>query len=453
MDVHTAVISVPDAGLRAIRVLEEAGHEAWLVGGFVRDALRGAPVHDLDIATAAAWQQAAAAFAQAGYAVHETGTAFGTVTVVVDGSPIEVTTYRSDGDYLDSRHPASVSFVGSIDEDLARRDFTMNAMAYHPVRGLHDPYGGRHDIGQHLIRAVGNAGHRFAEDALRILRGIRFCAQLGYRIDEATLQAMRDQAAGLRAIAAERVFGELDRLLVGGHAGSAIVACPDVLAYVVPEIAAMAGCPQNTPYHIYDVLGHTARVVDASPATPLSRWSALFHDAGKPCCRRTDAAGRDHFLGHAAESARIAEASLVRLKAPSALRADVCMLVANHEWFVPDTDAAVLRALRKFGGRVELYRALLDLQVADQSAKAPDATERLDAARRLQRRLDAVLDAGRPFGLSQLAIGGNDLIAAGWQPGPTLGATLGMLLDAVIDGSLENEPEALLAYASQHRGA
>ena len=448
-----AVIPVPDAGLRAIRLLEEAGHEAWLVGGFVRDALRGASVHDLDIATAATWQQTAATFTRAGCAVHETGTAFGTVTVVVDGSPIEVTTYRSDGDYRDSRHPDSVSFVGSIDEDLARRDFTMNAMAFHPERGLHDPYDGRGDIGQRIIRAVGNAEARFAEDALRIIRGIRFCAQLGYRIDETTLQAMRAQAAGLQAIAAERVFGELDRLLIGEHAGSAIVACPDVLSYALPEIAPMAGCPQNTPYHIYDVLGHTARVVDASPATPLSRWAALFHDAGKPRCRRTDAAGRDHFLGHAAESARIAETALMRLKAPSTLRADVCMLVANHEWFIPDTDPAVLRALRKFGGRVDLYRALLDLQVADQSAKALDATERLDAARKLQRRLESVLHAGRPFGLSQLAIGGNDLIAAGWQPGPALGATLDMLLDAVIDGTLENAPEALLAYASQHKDA
>lgn len=448
---ETVDISVPAQGVRAVELLEAAGFEAWLVGGFVRDAVRCETVHDLDIATAATWQEAEALFGRAGCAVHETGVSFGTITVVVDGLPIEVTTYRSDGSYRDARHPESVSFVGSIEEDLARRDFTVNAMAFHPVRGLVDPHGGLQDIASRTIRAVGDPQTRFEEDALRILRGVRFCAQLGYTIEPATRAAMAQACDRLSAVSVERCFSEFERLLLGDFAGDALLACPDILCTVVPAIAEMAGCPQNTPYHKYDVLGHTARVVDASPVTPTSRWAALFHDAGKPRCRRTDERGRDHFKGHAAAGAEIARETLARLKAPTALRQDVAELVRLHEWFVPDTDESALRVLRKLQGNVSFYRALLALQVADSSAKAPGATERGEAARRMQARLDRVLAEERPFTVAQLALGGDDLIAAGWQPGPALGAMLGELLEQVIAGRLRNSADELLSYASLHK--
>ena len=448
---NTTNIAIPAGGLLAIELLEDAGFEAWCVGGFVRDSIRRAPVHDLDIASSAPWQDAARVFRRAGLAVHETGTAFGTVTVIAGGSPIEVTTFRADGGYRDSRHPETVAFVGSIDEDLARRDFTINAMAWHPTRGLRDPFGGLRDLEAGLIRAVGVPAQRFAEDALRILRGIRFASELGFSIEGETLAAMQAHACSLGAISVERVFSELDRMLCGDAAGSALLACPEAVAAVIPEVGAMAGCPQNTPYHIYDVLGHTARVVDGSPATSLSRWSALLHDVGKPACRTTDAAGRDHFKGHAHVGARIAHDVLARLKAPTKLREEAHLLVSYHEWFMPPTETAVLRALRKLDGRLDLFRALLALQVADSLAKAPGITERLEAARTTQGILEEVIARGAPFTLAQLAVNGGDLIAAGWQPGPELGQTLAQLLDAVIDGELENSRETLLAYALTHR--
>ncbi|MDO4401029.1 MAG: HD domain-containing protein [Coriobacteriia bacterium] len=433
-----------------IDLLEQAGFEAWCVGGFVRDAFRGAAVHDLDIATNAPWRESARVLRDGACSVHETGTAFGTITAVVDGNAIEVTTFRSDGTYRDARHPDSVTFVEAIEDDLARRDFTVNAMAYHPTRGLRDPFGGKRDLEAGLIRAVGEPEKRFREDALRILRGIRFASQLGFKIEDATLQAMHANAASLRAISAERVFTEIDRMLMGDHVLQALLACPDVIGQVLPEIAAMNGCPQNTPYHIYDVYEHTAHVVADSPATPVSRWAAFFHDVGKPVCRYTDSSGRDHFKGHASQGAEIARDALVRLKAPVHLRDDVFTLVRLHEWFVPATEQAVLRALNKLDGRVELYRALLALQIADSGAKAPGVTERLEAAQRMSIVLEQVLGQDLPFTVKQLAVNGGDLLAAGWVPGPHLGSTLDELLDAVMDGRVQNTREALLEYASRH---
>ena len=446
----TGCIAVPPAGIRVIDLLEQAGYEAWCVGGFVRDAFRGAAVHDLDIATSAPWHESARVLRDGGCGVHETGTAFGTITAVEDGNPIEVTTFRSDGTYRDARHPDSVTFVETIEDDLARRDFTVNAMAYHPTRGLRDPFGGKHDLESKVIRAVGVPEERFSEDALRILRGLRFASQLGFRIEDATLRAMRAHASSLRAISAERVFTEIDRMLMGEHVLQALLACPDVIGAVLPEITAMHGCPQNTPYHIYDVYEHTAHVVADSPATHVSRWAAFFHDVGKPVCRHTDASGRDHFKGHASQGAEIARDALMRLKAPVHLRDDVFTLVRLHEWFVPASEQAALRMLNKLDGRVELYRALLALQIADSGAKAPGVTERLEAAQRMRATLEQVLAQDLPFTVKQLAVNGSDLLAAGWTPGPHLGSTLNELLEAVMDGRVQNHREALLEYASLH---
>lgn len=443
-------IALPRPALIALQTLEDAGYEAWCVGGFVRDALRGESVHDLDIATSAPWRETCRLFRAQGFAAHETGTAFGTVTVVVEDSPIEVTTFRADGSYLDSRHPSSVRAVSSINEDLARRDYTMNALAYHPSRGFCDPFGGEDDLRRGIIRAVGDASTRFQEDALRIMRGLRFASQLGFSLEDDTALAMRQEAWRLRQVAVERVRIELERLLTGQGACEVLIGFWDVLAVVLPELEAMAGCPQNTPYHIYDVLGHSAHVIAASPATPLSRWAALFHDVGKPSSRTVDSRGRDHFKGHALVGSAIARKALRRLKAPAHLTDDVCLLVERHECYAGDTDASVLRALNALGGRTDLYRALLQLQMADNSAKAPGVTERAMMAHAAARRFERLMREGAPFTLAQLAVDGNDLIAAGWKPGPRLGAILDEMLQAVMDGALQNDREALLRYASMH---
>ena len=288
-------IDLPEDALALLSILDAAGFEAWAVGGFVRDALLGRACSDIDIACSAMWADTKRVCEQAGLRTHETGVAHGTITVICGDSAFEVTTFRSDGQYKDGRHPDSVSFVSSIEEDLARRDFTINAMAWRPDRGLVDPFGGKADIQLGVIRAVGDPHQRFAEDALRILRACRFSAELGYAVEPCTYQGMLENKGLLSKISAERVTHELQKLVLGPHAGDALLACVDALSAVLPELVAMKGFDQQTPYHIFDVLEHTARVVDGVPPYPLVRWAALFHDMGKPACFFKDENGTGHF--------------------------------------------------------------------------------------------------------------------------------------------------------------
>ena len=245
-----------------------------------------------------------------------------------------------------------------------------------------------------VISAPGDPNAFFTENPLRILTCARLSAKQALPVEERTLESACSTAAGLRSCDIAAVFNEIGSMLLGAGAGAAIMAFSEALAQVIPAIGAMAGCPQNTPYHIYDVLEHTARVVDGSPATPTSRWAALLHDSGKPQCRRTDCNGRDHFKGYARAGADIARETLTRLNAPADLTADVCRLIRLHEWFVLNTDEDIQAALLELDGRVDLYRALLALQVADSSAKAPDATERRDHALKLQARLESLVAQG-----------------------------------------------------------
>ena len=294
-------LRVPIYALRAVEVLEDAGFEAWIVGGWVRDALRGSFAHDIDITTSATWQQSKAAFVAAGIPVHETGIAYGTVTAVVEQHPIEVTTYRCDGEYLDGRRPDSVQFVSRIEEDLARRDFTINAMAYHPKRGLLDLYGGQEDLSARVIRAVGEPSVRFTEDALRMLRALRFACRLSFSIEEKTHQALIECAPLLSQVAAERIGSEVAQIVEAGHSAHAIKLGFPVLAVAIPELLPLQNFDQRSPYHAYDVLEHTARVCSATEAftagcaTPALRWAALLHDIAKPEMFSVDADGRGHF--------------------------------------------------------------------------------------------------------------------------------------------------------------
>ena len=273
-------LPVPPQARRVIEVLEAAGFEAWCVGGFVRDSLLGRPVSDIDIACSALWPQTEEACLAAGMRVHRTGEKHGTVTVVCDDAAFEVTTFRVDGAYSDARHPDEVRFVRSLKEDLARRDFTINALAYHPLRGLADPFGGLEDARRGIIRTVGDPAQRFGEDALRILRACRFSSQLGFSLDGATYQAMLEGKRGLLRVSSERITAELQKLLLGGNVRDALLQTVDVLSAVLPELVAMKGFDQCTPYHCHDVLEHTARAVAGTPPYPLVRWAALFHDMG-----------------------------------------------------------------------------------------------------------------------------------------------------------------------------
>lgn len=439
-------IPLPDYATHALEVLEGAGYEAWCVGGFVRDSLMGRTGADIDIATSATWQEAADAFRAQGWAAHETGTAHGTITAVVSGEPIEVTTYRIDGSYSDGRHPDSVTFVRDISCDLMRRDFTINAIAYHPARGLFDPQGGAADIAAGLIRAVGEAHCRFAEDALRILRACRFSSQLGFSIEPTTMRAMEACAGRMAHLASERIAKELQGFVCGRFVHDALMTCVDVLAQIVPELSAMKGFDQKTPYHVYDVLEHTAYVMQNTPPYPLVRWAALFHDMGKPQAFSTDEAGVGHFYGHAALSMELAQSVMKRLKMPPSMISDVLALVKYHDDVVEPTPKAVKRMLGRLGGRTDLFRALCDLKRGDALAQAPHCRSRTAHADKLDRVLDAVLEAQEAFSLKDLAIKGDDLIALGIKPGPDIGRLLDGALEAVIDEQVPNERAALLSF-------
>lgn len=445
-------IEVPGSALRVIETLEAAGFEAWCVGGFVRDSLLGRPVADVDIACSALWQDAARACERAGIRVHETGTKHGTITVVCDGEAFEVTTYRVDGTYSDARHPDTVRFVRTIDEDLARRDFTINALAYHPQRGLADPFGGIEDARRGVIRTVGDPKLRFEEDALRILRACRFASQLGFSIDPSTYAAMLAGKAGLLRVSAERITAELQKLLLGDAVRDTILKTADVLAAVLPELVAMKGFDQCTPYHRYDVLEHTARAVAGTPPYPLVRWAALFHDMGKPGAFFREASGRGHFYGHAKISVALARGIMGRLTFSSAFRDRVLLLVERHDDVIEATPKAVKRTLARMGGDVDLFRALCDLKHGDASAQAPEyAEERMRRADDLRRVLDEILAADEAFTLKRLAVNGRDALDAGIAQGPAIGAALAAALDAVIDGRVPNEREKLQAFLEEWR--
>lgn len=436
-------ICLPVPVRTAIDCLEHAGHTAYAVGGGVRDSLRGADPHDWDLATSARPEQTCAALA--GYPVALTGAKHGTVTAKVGGMALEITTYRAESGYTDGRRPDTVRFLPRIEDDLARRDFTVNAMAYHPVRGLCDPFGGQADLEHGLIRAVGDPDKRFAEDALRILRGVRFVSKTGFSIERQTALAMRRQLARLDGIAHERVFDELTGLLTGRYAGRALRACRDILAAVLPEIAPMFGLCQHNPHHRYDVWEHTVRAVEAVPADPVLRWVLLLHDSGKPHAYTMGEDGIGHFKGHPAISRDLAERALARLRAPAALRETVCDLVALHDYPLGQEEKIIRRRLAKLGE--DRVRRLLAIKKADctgQDTFSIHLAELLET----ERLVNAVCAAGACLSLRDLAVNGHTMRRLGFS-GPEIGRVLHALLMAVVDQTAENQPEALCALAAR----
>lgn len=426
--------------------LEEAGYPAYLVGGCVRDELLGLPTCDYDIATAARPEQTQAVFR--GIRQDTVGIRHGTVRLRLPGGVAEVTTFRTEGGYDDSRHPGWVEFVPDIETDLARRDFTVNAIAWSPRRGYADPFGGREDLKNKLLRCVGQPHRRFEEDALRLLRGIRFAARFRLAVEAQTLRAMVDSAQLVQRLSGERIFGELNGFLGAADFDDLIRFAP-VLTATIPELAPAVGFDQHSPHHAYDVYTHICHVTAAVPARPVQlRWTAFLHDVGKPACFTRDETGRGHFKEHAQVGAQMAQEILTRLHAPKGLREDVVWLVSHHMTPLENDEKQLRRYLSRYGCPRLLY--LIALQRADMASKGicdEDAAARLDAVKETVLRLNL---AESRLTVPALAVDGNDMKALGYS-GPQIGQILKQLLEKVLDGSLENRRESLLDEAEKQR--
>jgi tRNA nucleotidyltransferase (CCA-adding enzyme) len=432
------VADIPEFVRSVLETLEAAGHEAWCVGGCVRDSLLGRVPEDWDVTTSALPEETMAVF---GVHAFPTGLQHGTVTVRADHKSVEVTTFRCDGDYHDHRRPDSVTFTRSLEEDLRRRDFTVNAIALNLRGDLRDPFGGQADLKVGVLRCVGDPDRRFEEDALRILRGLRFAAVLGFATEPKTSESIHRSRDLLNCIAAERIQVELFKLLCGKNAAAVLREYPDVIGVFWPEVLPMVGFDQKNVHHCYDVWEHSLHAVEAVPADPILRCAALLHDIGKPKCFTVDKAGVGHFYGHGAISTAMADRMLRRLKCATAFRETVTRLVDWHDRDIPRTDKSVRRALRILGE--EDLRRLILIKRADNLAQAPEFHHRQRELDKGEAILDKLLAQNACFSLKQLAVNGSDLMALGLS-GPAIGKGLNALLDQVVNGELPNEREALL---------
>ena len=426
-----------------IDALEEAGFAAYAVGGCVRDSLLGLKPADYDLCTAALPDQTEAVFRN--YKLVLAGKKHGTVGVVTGGGVVEITTFRTEGAYLDNRHPEWVEFVEDVTGDLARRDFTVNAMAYSPTRGFADPFGGQEDLKNHLLRAVGDAATRFREDSLRILRGARFAAKYRLVPDPETERAMFALRDLMENLARERVFDELCKLITYSTTEDLLRFSPIIIA-VIPELAPCVGFDQHNPHHAYDIFGHTARVVEGVPRDLPLRWAALLHDVGKPGSFTQEENGRGHFYGHPKISAQMADAILRRLKAPTALREDVVFLCDRHMVTLEADRRLLRRRLSQYGeARTKM---LLALQRSDLIGTGTRTAEEAAYYDDVEAILNALLAEDRCFQIRDLAVNGNDLMALGLK-GKAIGQTLQNLLNLVIEEQVLNDRDALLMVAQQ----
>lgn len=439
-------IQLPSSVLQVISRLNAAGYEAYAVGGCVRDSLMDRIPDDWDIATSAFPEQTKTVFKEV--PVIETGILHGTITVILDGQSLEITTFRIDGGYSDNRHPDTVRFTGSIEEDLARRDFTINALAYHPDTGIVDCFGGLEDLQQKIIRCVGNPDKRFQEDALRVMRGIRFASQLSFSLEPVTEVSLRKHAPLLQKVAAERLRTELIKLLCGDQVCKVLLDFPDVLGQLIPEIFPMVGFNQQTPYHIYNVYEHTAHAVAAVKNTPVLRLTMLLHDIGKPSRFTVDEKGQGHFKGHGAVSVRMCEEILPRLRFDKKNIERTLTLIKHHDVDLEPREALIKRWLNRL--TPEGFFQLMEVKLADNAAQNP-LYDRSAGYREIMQIAHEIIDREECFSLSSLAVNGDDLIKMGIPAGKEIGETLQFLLQAVIDEKCDNHRELLLEYCLSHR--
>lgn len=440
------MLPLPQGVTFCLNTLEQCGFSAYLVGGCVRDCLLGRVPNDWDLCTAALPEEIIRCFPRNKTIL--TGAAHGTVTVLVEGMQVEITTFRVDGDYGDHRRPRSVSFTRSLEEDLARRDFTINAMAYHPGEGVVDPYGGRMDLAGGKIRCVGDPETRFTEDALRILRMFRFCAQLEFEIEGETQEAAGKCREFLGHISGERINAELNKILMSPKAGDCLAAMCDtgVFQCIMPEFAPCIGFEQFTHYHNRTVDRHIFAAVDAAPRLLPVRLALLLHDIAKPRCFVRDSAGAGHFKGHQEMGARMAREILERLHYDRRTIELAAQLVLLHHEPIPAEEVPLKRLLSRIGA--EHLQMLAEVRIADTSAKDPkQAAPRLEALRRGRSALADLIHQNPACTIGSLAVNGEDLMALGCPQGKRIGEILARLLELVITDESRNTREWLLEEA------
>ncbi len=429
-----------------INILHRKGFEAYVVGGYVRDMLMGKSPIDSDITTSALPLEIKNVFSD--YRTVDTGIRHGTVTVITGGVPVEITTYRIDKGYSDGRHPDKVTFTDSLREDLARRDFTVNSIAYCEEEGFFDPFGGRKDIENKIIRCVGCPETRFKEDALRILRALRFASVLSFRLDCETEKAVFSCKELLNKVSQERIFQEITKLLCGKNVKEVLCRYSDVIEVVLPEIRNMKGFDQKNFHHIYDILTHTATVIESIPPLPHLRLAALFHDCGKTDCFSVDENGVGHFYSHPSISAEKTEKALTRLHCDNKTKEKVVKLVRVHDTPIEESERIIKRKLRSLGE--ELFFDLIELQKADTKGLAPEYHCRDKHFSIIGNMAEEIIKNEQCFSLKDLKINGHDLMASGFE-GREIGEALNTALESVIDGKTDNEKEALLSFCHKNK--
>ena len=437
-------MNIPEYAAAVLRALNEAGFEAYIVGGCVRDSIMGMTPHDYDVTTSALPQETERVFAE--YRVIETGIKHGTVTVLSEGKPVEITTFRIDGEYHDGRHPDGVSFTRNLRDDLSRRDFTINGMAYSHEVGLVDLFGGREDIKRGIVRCIGEPKKRFGEDALRILRALRFAAVLGFSVEENTARAAQECAELLDKVSRERIFAELKRLLCGKNAQQVLLSFPGIFARIIPQLAPLVGYEQNSRYHDSTLWEHTARAVGAAQPDEGLRLAMLLHDVAKPLCRSEDEQGESHYYCHGEKGAQLAEEILRRLKCDNATRERVVEIIRYHDMPINLSAKYLRRALQRHG-----YDRLCDIiraHIADDMGKKPDCRERIPTYEAALVMLRELMEQSPCLSVRDLAVTGSDLTGI-VEPSPKMGRLLSALLSEVVDGKLPNTKQALLERARQ----
>lgn len=431
-----------------IFMLEDAGYEAYYVGGYVRDLLMQRAPGDIDIAASATTDEMKRVFDS--YVCVETGIQHGTLTVLTkDGISVEITSYRTEKGYSDCRHPDEVRFVRDLGEDLGRRDFTMNSVAMDVRGNVIDLFGGRKDIRDMVIRAVGDPDIRFREDALRIMRALRFASTLDFEIEAETAAALMRNRRLLREISAERIYGELTKLVTGRGAGRVVRRYSEVLGVVLPELLTMKGFDQCNPYHRYDVLEHCIRTMERIRGGAPIKIAALFHDAGKPVTFALDEKGIGHMYGHAAAGEKIVREIMNRLRADKKTVEHVCGLVKYHDLIFEKDERLLKRWMNRY--KPEFLLEILELKRADNFATGNMSDELAGKFDEVEYMIHSILDAGECFSLKDLVLNGNDIIAlsASRTGGPWVGQVLTALLNEVIDGALLNERQAMTSRAEQ----
>lgn len=464
-------INVPGYVNEALNILEGANFEAWIVGGFVRDSLINSnKAEDVDIATNAPWEKTKHLFENNNWTVYELGTKFGTVGVIPPNSnkQIEITTYRTEESYSDGRHPSKVEFVNSIKQDLARRDFCCNAIAYNPKKGFIDNYDGIIDIQNKIIRCVGDPKIRFSEDYLRILRALRFSAQLNFNIDPNTEKYIFEMKNKINEVSVERTREELSKLLSSKGAKQTLDKYRDIIFEIIPQMKALNNFDQHTKYHSYDAYIHTLIVIDKMPTEidktrfsddvdkriiSIGKWAALLHDIGKPDCFTIDKKGQGHFYGHPKISVEISKEILKHFKFSTKTKDSILLLIRWHDQPMAASEKSVRKMLRKFSevncefSTYDMFRIYCDIRRADSYAHAQNYREYLSFTNEIEKTFEQVIEKDQAFSLKDLAIKGQDILNLEVSPGPQVSEILNECLDAVIEEKIPNKKDKLITFA------